>query len=424
MAEKIMTFNNAIQKFNIYRKLPLPATNECMTKNDVFTYLNTDPSSYTSYQNNQLVPESGFKNTKLTVGSGFNAMVRGITSYDYNLYIGGQFTTYNGYTANRIIKMSYTGQVDTSFISGSGFNGHVESIEVTSTGKLMVCGGFTVYRGVSANRIIRLNIDGTLDSSFNSGSGFNGVVRQMRVLSDNSIIAVGDFTSYNGTSCKYICKITSTGAVDTTFISNIGTGFNSIVAHINIFSPTEVLVGGYFKTFNGSTSRALIKLNTTGTVSTNYGTLINGPSNVQGVMATYVFPNGNILLGGRFTTYNGVSKNNLALISGQTLISSFNQGEGPNNAVTSIQRVGTNKFLISGDFTTYNGLNYNKLVFLNDDSTIDTTFAQGGGFNSFARSSEVQTDGKLLIGGDFTSYSGTPVNRLIRLNPNYSTDIL
>lgn len=419
-----MTFNNAIQKFNIYRKMPLPATNECMTKNDVFTYLNTDPSSYTSYQNNQLVPESGFKNTKLTVGSGFNAMVRGIISYDYNLYIGGNFTTYNGYTANKIIKMSYTGQVDTSFINGSGFNGNVESIAVTSTGKLMVCGWFTAYRGVSVNRIVRLNIDGTLDNSFNSGSGFNDIVRQIIVLNDNSIIAVGDFRSYNGTSCNYICKITPTGAVDTTFVSNIGTGFNNQTAHINIFSSTEVLVGGYFTTFNGSTSRALIKLNTTGTVNTNYGTLINGYSNVQGIMATHVFPNGNILIGGNFTTYNGVSKNNLALISGKTLISSFNQGTGPNNIVTSIQRSGSNKFLISGDFTTYNGLNYSKLVFLNDDSTVDTTFTPGGGFNSFARTSEVQTDGKLLIGGDFTSYSGTPVNRLIRLNPNYSTDIL
>jgi hypothetical protein len=57
-------------------------------------------------------------------------------------------------------------------IDGTGFNGPVYSLAVTSGGKVYASGRFTQYNGVSAVGIARLNANGTLDSTFSVGTGF------------------------------------------------------------------------------------------------------------------------------------------------------------------------------------------------------------------------------------------------------------
>ena len=48
-------------------------------------------------------------------------------------------------------------------------------------------------------------------------------------------------------------------------------------------------------------------------------------------------------------------------------------------------------------------------------------FATGTGFNDYVYAVAVQADGKVLVGGNFTSYNGTSgQNRLIRLNADGS----
>jgi hypothetical protein len=47
-------------------------------------------------------------------------------------------------------------------------------------GKIIATGSFTSYNGISANRIIRLNYDGTIDSSFVYGTGFNSFTQGVR----------------------------------------------------------------------------------------------------------------------------------------------------------------------------------------------------------------------------------------------------
>jgi hypothetical protein len=41
----------------------------------------------------------------------------------------------------------------------------------------MSVGNFTTYKGVAANRIIRLNPDGSKDTDFDNSTGFSTIVR-------------------------------------------------------------------------------------------------------------------------------------------------------------------------------------------------------------------------------------------------------
>lgn len=105
--------------------------------------------------------------------------------------------------------------------------------------------------------------------------------------------------------------------------------------------------------------------------------------------------------------------------------SSFNPGKtGFNDAVDVVALQADGKLIVSGDFTSYSGRT-NRLLRLNADGSLDATFNPGGsGPNNNVQFLQVQADGKILVGGNFTSYNGNAAapDRLIRLNADGTLD--
>ena len=112
---------------------------------------------------------------------------------------GGTFTTYNGTTGlNRILRLNSDGTRDTGFNIGTGFNLVVNAITPATdgSGDVYVVGDFTSYKGTTGlNRILRLNSDGTRDTGFNIGTGFNLAVNNIAPANDGSgdVYVGGDF---------------------------------------------------------------------------------------------------------------------------------------------------------------------------------------------------------------------------------------
>lgn len=73
------------------------------------------------------------------------------------------------------------------------------------------------------------------------------------------------------------------------------------------------------------------------------------------------------------------------------------------------------RFLLSGSFTSYAGLPRKNLVRINSDGSLDASFDPNAGGNDRIISIALQADGKLMIVGSFTSYNGTPRNRIARV---------
>ena len=63
-------------------------------------------------------------------------------------------------------------------MTGTGFNGDVTSLAPDGSGNLYVGGNFTSYNGTAVNRVVRLTATGTVDGTFatGSGTGFNDAV--------------------------------------------------------------------------------------------------------------------------------------------------------------------------------------------------------------------------------------------------------
>ena len=123
------------------------------------------------------------------------------------IYIGGEFTTYQGTTRNCIARLNTDGSYDSTFNIGTGFDSAVQSVAIQQDGKIVVGGWFTTYQGTVRNRIARLNADGSYDSTFNIGTGFNDAVFSVAIQQDGKIVVGGGFTTYQGTTRNRIAPL-------------------------------------------------------------------------------------------------------------------------------------------------------------------------------------------------------------------------
>ena len=96
---------------------------------------------------------------------------------------------------------------DQGFGFGDGANSIVSTTAIQADGKIIIGGYFTSYNGTGRNRIARLNTDGSLDATFNPGTGADNIVYTTAIQADGKIIIGGVFTSYNGTGRNRIARV-------------------------------------------------------------------------------------------------------------------------------------------------------------------------------------------------------------------------
>jgi uncharacterized delta-60 repeat protein len=319
------------------------------------------------------------------------------------------------------------GGLDLSFVSGTvASTGNVSSSVVQSDGKLVIGGTFTSYNGTSINRIGRVNTDGSLDATFNVGTGANQLISKVLLQSDGKIIIVGNFTTYNGTAKNRIVRLNSDGSIDGTF--NIGTGANSQIYSAALQSDGKIVIGGTFTSYNGTTGvNRLARLNSDGTLDGSFsaGT---GPDSWTYAMA--IQPDGKIIIVGNFSSYSGTTVNRVARVTSTGALDnllSFNAGSAISVAGSigyAVDLQSDGKIIIGGNFTTFNGSTKNRLVRLNTDGSTDNTFNSGGSdANNVVYSCKVQPDDKILIGGHFTTFNGVTIPaRVACLNSDGTRD--
>lgn len=315
-------------------------------------------------------------------------------------------------TANVTVNVSYQKPVE--------IGGQVLKILPLSDGSVIYGGAF---KSVTVDRdpnLVKVDLDGTFDSSFDHGSGFNGNVYSVIQLADGSIVAGGDFTRYRGRTANRIAKIDSAGNLDTTFNPQTGgNGFNSTVLTM-VATATHLYVGGSFTTYRSGTTNAtrIAKLDLTGVLDTSF-TLVN--SGASSTVRSIYGVGSDLYIGGDFTTYRGGVANRIAKLDlGGAMDLTFNPatgGNGANNSVYSITGNGTDIFF-GGTFTTYRGTAANRVAKITAAGVLDTVFnptTGNNGANSTVNSVLLNgTD--LYIGGAFTTYRAAVANRVAKIS--------
>ena len=338
---------------------------------------------------------------------------------DGKILIGGTFSGYNGNPTSRLARLTTTGTIDGTFnVGGSGANNRVQRIAVQSDGKIIVVGSFTLFNGVTANRVVRLNPNGTVDATFVIGTGANNIVNTVSVQADGKIILGGYFTSFNGVSANRVVRLTTTGAIDPTF--TYGIGADNAVWRSIVQPDGKILLAGEFTSYNGSASSRLVRLNSDGTydASLSFGLgAQNASATPVQIYALALQSDGSILIGGTFTKVNGVNRNRIArVLSTGVLDTSFDPGLGfSGSQVIDIAVQGDGKIVAGGLFPTYHFSNHANVTRILPSGAVDPTFSLGAGTNSAVRTIAIQSDGKIILGGDFTLYRSEDKMRITRL---------
>ncbi len=148
------------------------------------------------------------------------------------------------------------------------------------------------------------------------------------------------------------------------------------------------------------------------------------------VNAVGLQPNGAIVAGGAFTYADSVTRNRIArLNSDGTLDYTFAANPGQaDDTIRALALQTDGRILVVGDFTTYDGFSRNRFARLNLDGTLDWQFDPGSGFDHSVYSVvETFTDTnhtvrKILVGGSFTLASAVQRLYLAQYNDDGSVD--
>lgn len=268
-------------------------------------------------------------------------------------------------------------------------NNYVDTIKVARNGDLLVAGNFTSVGSTAASRIARWN--GTTWSTFGSGVTF-GTFYDVIELPNGDIVAGGEFSSVGGTLVnKNVVRWNGTGW------QPVGNGLasNAERVHALCVLPNGSIVATGTFLFGGRLARF------DGTAWLPFGAGLTGTSTPSGeVLLT--MPNGDLVVGGRFTAVDGVAANNIARWNGTTWSP---LGAGLNGTVLDLLMQTNGDLIAVGTFLASGSTNCFRIARWNG-----TTWSPvGSGFNQLVQSVTQLPSGDLVVCGQFTGYSGAPI---------------
>jgi len=313
------------------------------------------------------------------------------------------------------------GSVETDFGTGSGANDAIHTLALQPDGKILLGGDFLFLNRQLRTQLARVREDGSLDTAFGVDYDINGSVRDIELQGDGRLLIAGSFTEIDSFPTRHLARMSVSGVLDNTF--NVGSGADSPIFAVEetfVEGTRKILIGGSFSTFNGVNRRGVARVNEDGRtdVTFNPGSGVNGT-----VYAVYVQRDGKILIGGDFNSVNSIPRVNIARLNADgSLDLSFDAGLGADGSVRSIAVQFDDRVLIGGLFSSVSGVSRERIARLMPDGTLDASFSPGSGANGAIYAIAIQLDGKILIGGDYTSFAGIPQGRISRLNPDGTID--
>jgi uncharacterized delta-60 repeat protein len=405
---------------------------------------------------------------------------------DGRIVVGGNFAIFNGIARKGLTRLNPNGTTDATFDPGFGSDSsQILSLAVQPDGRIVAGGNFTNFNGTAGGSIIRLHPNGTVDASFNPGSGFrktggDATVSSLTLLTDGRIAAGGEFTSLNNQATVDVARLTSTGApdalatgpfwgpaatlaaatvggekivvagflgvangvrrtgiarlnadgsLDPTFAQS-GSGFDADIVTKFVVQPDgKIVVIGGFSSYNGVPQSGLARLNADGSLDASFMSAGSG-FNYDLFFALALQPDGKIIVTGLFTEYRGIPRPGIARLNADgSLDLGFNPGSGFDGLVLTLGVQDDGKVVAGGAFAHLDGALRPDIARLNGDGSLDTTFDPGTGFtgdgilrSGIVENLVIQPDRKIVVGGDFTAYNGVSRRGIARLNANGAAD--
>ena len=213
-----------------------------------------------------------------------------------------------------------------------------------------------------------------------------------------------------------IARVAADGTRDTDFNPNPNGTFTGLIHGIQ--ADGKILLG----TVSSSGQNVMVRVAADGKLDSGFN-----PTATGAIYSAAVQEDGKILLGGSFTTLNRMARAGLARVAADgTLDPDFNpNGNGTfTGAVYCIAVQADGRILLGGTFTSVGGTGRNRLARLHANGTLDESFNPN--VEGTVHSVILQADGQVLLGGTFSRVSGMGRSFVARvgtdgkLDPNFN----
>jgi uncharacterized delta-60 repeat protein len=341
---------------------------------------------------------------------------------------------------NHIARLNTDGSADPSFNPGTGPNDDINAVVVQPDGRIVIAGYFSDFNGVPRNGIARLNADGSVDTTFDPGTGVEKFyvypqVHTVALHADGRIMIGGFFKNVNGVSRDGIAQLNPNGSVDLSFDPGLGLhGYVALAAAA--LTNGQVLVGGIFEKVNGAPRKSIARLNADGSVDESFSVPnsgIGGSNTLERVYALAVQPDGRAIIGGDFTIVADARRQHVARLNiNGSLDETFDPGFVYLQRVSAVALQPDGRIVIGGDFRSIDGVSRNCIARLTSDGSLDLGFDPGTGaqvppFSSsdaFVHALALQPDGRIILAGLFESFDGVPRKNIARLHRGSDTNLV
>lgn len=352
------SYNNQIKKLSV-----MP--DGSVTIGGYFSYVGSNQHSYFTKLELDGSPSTGWDQALSPSGNGgANSYVLDVEQLSTGkVMLSGQFSTVAGLSRRGVVRMNADGSVDTTFDAGTATTSVTEAIGELPNGQYLIGGSFNSWSGVSGYGLARLNSDGSHDTSFNTFT--NHYVFTIKVLPDGRTYVAGRFTQIGGVARSYIARLNADGTVDDSFVPHT---FNNYIYDLDVQSDGKLIVGGFFTSINTGSANVsryyAARLNSDGTLDESFNA--NIPAS-RYIYAVDVQLNGKIMLGGN----SGYLQRHLPNGDADPY---FILSHTPNNVIYDLETTPDGKLYICGGFSNLGGRNY--VALLNTDSS-DLAILQG-----------------------------------------------
>ena len=319
----------------------------------------------------------------------------------------------------------------------------INKILLQNDNKFLIIGFFDKVNNLNYKNIVRLNSDGSVDTTFNVGTGFNEEIKCVAQQTNGKYIVLGKFTQFNDATKYYAARINLDGSNDISFninrvfssqsVSGISYGFREVkFNNLLIQSDGKILVAGsYFLSNFNIVSSGITRFSTDGTRDTTFNMNTNNggyyPTTLDIQSDGKIITN-NILSIGRPCRLNVNGSVDNTFVSEQCLLDSSLKMVSLNNK----------KIMTFGDFLKNNSTDYNsttltrKEIFrFNTNGSIDLSYKPQAGFNvgeldyvqNKVSKIEILPSNNLLIKGMFTTYNDKYFKNLVKTDQNGNIDL-
>jgi uncharacterized delta-60 repeat protein len=330
---------------------------------------------------------------------------------DEKVVLAGIFNSVNGVYRAGLARLNSSASLDLSFDAKGGADDYIETLASQKDGKILAGGRFSHLNGIPLNKMARLNSDGSLDTTFNIGSGWSGVaeagdasfpgpfVGRIVIQADGKLMVGANCTNYNGAYVPCLARLNGDGSLDSTFQPDFENHLEArctVISQIHLVDDGKIYLTATFKKKDQSLPLTLFRLNDDGTFDASFT-----PVSLLNLSGFYPTLDGKVLISSYSSgdiiqrlNHDGSLDLNFAPVHTDWGFSSFLAL--PGNKILGINRDGA-------------------LLWLDSDGSLDTTARYSGRKSGRITSAVLVGEDQIWYGGDILGriwVDGSPVQDL------------